>query len=133
MGADHTFNPKLDTEYLKKIADITNGGCHAAVNFTNSNQAYDATPSLLRVAGVMMIVGIPPKPITFDAMEISMRKYVIRGACNGIPQEMGACIEFSAEHNIKPHINFYKLEQIHEMMDLVHAGKAQGRVVVKFD
>jgi Zn-dependent alcohol dehydrogenase len=42
-GAKYTFNPKDDKDYVKKIMEITNGGCHAAVNYTNSKPAYDAT------------------------------------------------------------------------------------------
>jgi propanol-preferring alcohol dehydrogenase len=132
-GADHTFNPKNDKDYVKKIIEITNGGCHAAVNYTNSKPAYDSTPILLRTGGVMMIVGIPQKGVTLNALEVALGKYRVKGASNGIPQKMGPCIEFSAKHNIKPHVTFYKLEQIQEMIDTLHDGKARGRLAVKFD
>ena len=46
---------------------------------------------------------------------------------------MGPCIEFSAKHGIKPHVAFYKLDQIQEMIDIMLAGKARGRLAVKFD
>jgi Zn-dependent alcohol dehydrogenase len=35
-GADYTFNPMSDKEYVKKIIDLTGGGVQAAVNFTAS-------------------------------------------------------------------------------------------------
>lgn len=41
------------------MVEITDGGCHAAVNYTASKAAYDATPALLRAGGIMMVVGIP--------------------------------------------------------------------------
>jgi len=65
------------------------------------------------------------------------------------PNNMGECIEFSAKHNIKPHLTFFKLEELPRMMDLMvscvekrfarlvnnwqHEGKTQGRLAVKFD
>jgi len=132
-GADYTFNPKTDKDYVNKIKEITGGGCHAAVNYTNSKPAYDATPILLRTGGIMMIVGIPQKPITLNALEVALGKYRVGGASNSVPQKMGPCIEFSAKHNIKPHVTFYKLDQIQEMIDTMHDGKARGRLAVKFD
>jgi propanol-preferring alcohol dehydrogenase len=132
-GADYTFNPMTDKDYVKSIMEITNGGCHAAVNYTNSKPAYDSTPVLLRSGGIMMIVGIPQKPITLNALEVALGKFRVGGASNSIPQKMGPCIEFSAKHGIKPHVTFYKLDQIQEMIDTMLAGKARGRLAVKFD
>jgi propanol-preferring alcohol dehydrogenase len=132
-GADYTFNPMTNKDYVKSIMEITNGGCHAAVNYTNSKPAYDSTPVLLRAGGIMMIVGIPQKPITLNALEVALGKFRVGGASNSIPQKMRPCIEFSAKHGIKPHVTFYKLDQIQEMIDTMLAGKARGRLAVKFD
>ena len=132
-GAEYAFNPKDDKDYVKKIIEITNGGCHAAVNYTNSKPAYDTTPILLRAGGIMMVVGIPQKSITLNALEVALGKYRVGGASNSIPQKMAPCIDFSAKHNIKPHVTFYKLDQIQEMIDTMHAGKVRGRLAVKFD
>jgi propanol-preferring alcohol dehydrogenase len=81
----------------------------------------------------MMVVGIPQKPITLNALEVALGKYRVGGASNSIPQKMASCIDFSAKHNIKPHVTFYKLDQIQEMIDTMQAGKARGRLAVKFD
>ena len=81
----------------------------------------------------MMIVGIPQKPITLNALDVALGKFRVGAASNSIPQKMGPCIEFSAKHNIKPHVTFYQLDQIQEMIDILEAGKARGRLAVKFD
>jgi len=132
-GADYTFNPKTDKDYVQKIKEITDGGCHAAVNFTNSVQAYSATPILLRTDGIMMVVGVPQKPIQLSALEVALGKYRVGGASNSTPQEMVPCIEFSAKHNIMPHTTFFKLDQFQEMVDNMESGRARGRQAVKFD
>ena len=46
---------------------------------------------------------------------------------------MKAAIEFSAKHNIKPHMSTYKLEEVPKMIELMNAHKAQGRMGVVFD
>jgi len=133
LGAEHTFNPSTDKDYISKVKDITGGGCHAAVNFTASKRAYEATPPLLRVNGIMMVVGIPNEPLAFSALDVAMNKYRIGSGNNGTPQMMGSCIEFSAKHKIVPHVTNFKIEQIQEMIDLMHDGKARGRLAVRWD
>jgi D-arabinose 1-dehydrogenase-like Zn-dependent alcohol dehydrogenase len=46
---------------------------------------------------------------------------------------MKEAIEFSAKHNIKPHLTTYKLGEVPQMVELVQAHKAQGRMGVVFD
>ncbi|PGH23259.1 hypothetical protein AJ80_02675 [Polytolypa hystricis UAMH7299] len=133
MGADAVFNPKTDSEYASKIKALTDGGCHAAVNFTASTAAYESTPAVLRINGVMVAVGIPNSPLSFQPMDVAMGKFRIVGASNGTPQQVKPCIEFSAKHGIKPHVSYYKIDQINEMIDILHKGEARGRLAVKWD
>ena len=81
----------------------------------------------------MMIVGIPAKGVTLNALEVALGKYRVKGASNSVPQNMAACIEFSAKHGIRPHVTFHKIDQINEMIETMHAGKARGRLAVKFE
>jgi D-arabinose 1-dehydrogenase-like Zn-dependent alcohol dehydrogenase len=46
---------------------------------------------------------------------------------------MRPALEFSAKHNIKPHLTTYKLEELPKMIDLMTNHKAQGRMGVVFD
>lgn len=83
-GADHTFNSITDPDYKKKIVELTGGGVHAAVNFTSSKKSYDDCPAIVKPAeGLIMVVGIPQKPLEFKALDIALGKYRIKGASNG--------------------------------------------------
>jgi D-arabinose 1-dehydrogenase-like Zn-dependent alcohol dehydrogenase len=46
---------------------------------------------------------------------------------------MRPAIEFSAKHNIKPHMTTFKLEEVPKMIDLMNSHKAQGRMGVVFE
>jgi propanol-preferring alcohol dehydrogenase len=46
---------------------------------------------------------------------------------------MREAIEFSAKHNIKPHMTAFKLEEVPKMVELMNAHKAKGRMGVVFD
>ncbi|CAO2654171.1 Nn.00g109040.m01.CDS01 [Neocucurbitaria sp. VM-36] len=133
-GADHVFNSVADKEYQKKIMDLTGGGVHAAVNFTASKKSYDDCPAIVKPGvGMIMVVGIPQAPLQFNALDIALGRYRIKGSNNGTCYNMKAAIEFSAKHNIKPHLTSFKLEEVPKMIELMNAHKASGRMGVVFD
>lgn len=134
QGADHVFNPKTDADYVARVRDIAGGkGCHAAINFTNSAPAYAATPDVLRYNGVLMVIGIPLKPLSFTAMDISMWRLRVRGSNNGTTKRLRECLAFSHKFGIRPHVTQFKLEQFQEMLDLMESGKHKGRLGVLFE
>jgi propanol-preferring alcohol dehydrogenase len=133
QGADHVFNPKNDKDYVQQIKSITGKGCHAAINFTNSAPAYASTPDVIRYNGVLMVTGIPQKPIQFSGMDVSMLRIRVRGANNGRTDQLRDCLAFSHKHGIKPHMTTYKLDDFQNMLDTMHAGQHKGRMGVLFD
>lgn len=83
-GADYVFNSLTDTEYTKKIVELTNGGVLAAVNFTASKKSYDDCPSIVRPGqGLIMVSGIPQQPLQFNAVDLALGRYRIKGSNNG--------------------------------------------------
>ena len=46
---------------------------------------------------------------------------------------MKKCLDFSHKHGIKPSITHYKLEQFHEMLDIMRQGKQKGRMGIVFE
>ena len=133
-GASFTFNTKTDPKYLPRIKSITNGGCDAVVNYTNSKASYDNAPNVLRTNGILMVVGHPQEQLTFSSIDIALHKFRIYGASNSVPANLKECIGFAVDHNIKPHTTYYKgLESIHEMIRLMEEGKARGRLAIQFD
>jgi propanol-preferring alcohol dehydrogenase len=133
-GADHVFNPKTQPAYAHAIKKLTSGGCHAVVNYTASKASYDRAPDVLRINGILMVVGHPQQMLTFSSIDIALGKFKVMGASNSIPANLKECIDFSVEHGIKPHITYYRrLEDIYEMIELVEQGKVRGRVAIRFD
>ncbi|KAF2420965.1 GroES-like protein [Tothia fuscella] len=132
-GADYTFNTKTDKDYVEKIKEITKGGCSAVVNYTNSKVAYERAPDVLRINGILMVVGLPQEPLVFNSMFIALRKFRVMGSSNKIPKELPEFVAFSAKHKIKSKIAYYKLEDINKMIDIMREGSFSGRVAVQFD
>ncbi|QDS69627.1 hypothetical protein FKW77_008925 [Venturia effusa] len=133
-GADHVFNPLTDDDYIASILTLTNGGVKAGVNFTASKKSYDDMPQIIKPGvGTIMVVGIPLKPLEFNAMDIALGRYKVKGSNNGMSYNMRPAIEFSAKYGIKPHLTYFGLEQLPEMIEIMHSGKTRGRLAVRFD
>src|SRR4051794_21936227 len=45
------------TKTIQAIKQLTTKGCKAAINFTNSAAAYAAAPDVLRINGLLLVVG----------------------------------------------------------------------------
>jgi alcohol dehydrogenase, propanol-preferring len=155
QGAEHVFNSKTDKDYLEKIRRVTGGGVDAAVNFTAAKRAYDDMPGMVKSVhlptylsrctkikatntfarageGLIMVVGIPQQPLQFNALDIAMGRFRVKGSNNGTNYNMRPAIEFSVKHGIRPHVTHFPLEEVGKMIDLMHDGKARGRLAVRF-
>ncbi|KAH6723461.1 chaperonin 10-like protein [Leptodontidium sp. MPI-SDFR-AT-0119] len=133
LGADLVCNSMTDPVYVQKIKSATKGGCHAAIIFSAALVAYDNAPKVLRVNGLMMIVGIPPKNLSISALDVLLGRFRVKGASTGTPKTMKDPIYFSHKHNIKPHLTIFDdLEDIHEIVRLMEEGKTAGRCAVTF-
>ncbi|KAJ5339169.1 hypothetical protein N7452_005897 [Penicillium brevicompactum] len=132
LGADLTFNSATNLSYQKEIFAKTSGA-HAAVVLSASNIAYQNAPSVLRINGILMVIGIPKENLSVNALDILLGNYRIMGASSGTPQQMREPIEFSHEHGIKAHMTtFDDLGDIQKIIDLMEDGKTAGRFGIAF-
>ncbi|KAL3457228.1 chaperonin 10-like protein [Aspergillus heterothallicus] len=133
LGADATYNSSSDADYVRKLTALTGGGAHAAAVFSASNAAYADAPNVLRINGLLMVVGIPKANLSINALDILLGKYRIQGVSSGTPQRMREPIEFSHKHGIKSHLTtFDSLDDIQTIIDLAESGKTAGRLGVVF-
>lgn len=94
-GADLTLNSRSDATYLSTLKDITpdNLVASAAIVFAASNAAYASAPKTLRPGGALMIIGLPPKPIEVNAVDMMLGLYRIRSETTGPPWKLPRAIE----------------------------------------
>jgi len=132
QGADYIFNSRTNPNYVEEVNELTNGGCHATAVFSASNAAYASAPSILRVNGILMVIGITKEPLQVSTYDLAVASYRIMAESTSTPQRMGKAVEFSARHNIVPEVEFRKLEELDEMVNEMKAGQSQRRKVVVF-
>lgn len=99
-GADAVFNTMTNKNYEEEIKKLTDGkGCHAAAVYSAANAAYAGAPKVLRIGGLLMVIGIAPKPLDFiTTFDLTTGKYRIKADSTSIPQRMKKAVEFTAKH-----------------------------------
>ncbi|KAK3215821.1 hypothetical protein GRF29_8g1172329 [Pseudopithomyces chartarum] len=134
VGADAVFNSMTNKNYVEDVKKVTDGrGCHAAAVYSASNAAYAGAPDILRVGGLLMVIGIAPKPLDFiTTFDLTTGRYRIKADSTSIPQRMKKAVDFTAKHNIQPDVEFNKIEDLPRMVEDMEKGKADKRQVVVF-
>lgn len=100
LGADAVFNTMTNRNYVAEVKELTSGkGCHAAAVYSASYAAYAGAPDILRIGGLLMVIGISPKGLDFvSTLDLVLGKYRIKADSTGIPQRMKKAVEFAGKH-----------------------------------
>lgn len=132
-GADAVFNVKSNPSFTKELRKLTGlRGCHAAAVFSDSLAAYKTAQKALTFNGVLMVVGLPEKPIELPSVAISFNVLQIKGANIGNVAEAQKAVDFTAKHRIIPDVSFRSLDEMPQMYEDMKQGKAEKRMVVTF-
>ncbi|KAH6714946.1 alcohol dehydrogenase [Leptodontidium sp. 2 PMI_412] len=133
QGADAVFNSMTNKGYVKELLDLTGGGVKAAAVFSNADAAYAGAPQIIKLGGILMVVGLPHNPLQISSMDLALGKYRIKSESTGIPQRMGRAIEFTAKNHIQPEVDIRSgLEEVQSMIDTMKSGKSTMRMAVVF-
>lgn len=132
VGADAVFNSKTNPSYVEDVRKLTGKGAHAAAVFSAANAAYASAIELLRVNGLLMVIGITKGPLPVSTFDLTTGRYRIKADSTGIPQRMKKAVDFTAKHGIQPDVDFRKLEDLPQMCEEMHNGQAKRRQVVVF-
>jgi D-arabinose 1-dehydrogenase-like Zn-dependent alcohol dehydrogenase len=133
-GVEYTFNSRTDPNFIEELKKVTSGGADAVAVFTAVKAGYDVAPKTLKLGGKLVCVGCPPNDISLNALSIALGMYTVVGASNHAPPaQLREMADFTVEHAIECPMQFFKIDQIEEMIDLMQSGKMGGnRLVVQF-
>jgi propanol-preferring alcohol dehydrogenase len=132
LGADLVFNTSATAEVLQKVQDATHGGVHAAAVFSGALPAFATATQCLKLNGLLMVVGMPSKPLPVDALDLIAGRYRIKGESTGIPQRMKKAVAFTALHNIQPRVSRHSLSDVPGLFQQMKAGDLNTKAVVIF-
>lgn len=132
QGADYNFNTKTQPDFARTIMELTGGGVHAAAVYSSATVAYATATSILKIGGLLMMIGITHKPIPVSTLSIVTGRYRVKGENNGIPQRLQRAMDFSVFNEIKPEVELKPLEDLPQMVTDMKAGTATKRRAVVF-
>ena len=105
----------------------------AAAVFSNADAAYAGAPQIIKLGGVLMVVGLPHNPLKISSMDLALGKYKVKSESTSIPQRMGKAVEFTAKHNIHPEVDLRNsLEEVQNMVMAMKSGQNIKRMAVVF-
>lgn len=100
VGADAVFNSMTNKNYVEEVKKLAGGkGVHAAAVFSAANAAYAGAPNVLRIGGLLMVIGIAPKPLDFiSTFDLTTGRYRVKADSTSIPQRMKKAVDFTGKH-----------------------------------
>lgn len=94
QGAATVFNSRFNKDYVQDLKTLTNGGAHAVAVFSEADTAYAAALDVLRVNGLLMVIGFPKGNLTISPLDIIFQgRYRIKADSSGIPQRMMKAVD----------------------------------------
>lgn len=115
-------------------AQIT--GAHAVIVTAGNYAAYDLAASLLRTAGTMSCVGIPPPSSPGNGADFPVAKLIIKnlhitGNLVGSMKETLEAVDYVRRGVVKPVIDVRTWRELEGVYESMEKGDVVGRVVVK--
>ncbi len=129
LGAAHAFDAR-SPDTPKAVRAL--GGVHVAVVTSAARPAYDLAMKLLRPAGTLSVVGLPPEPLAFSALQLVGGEYRIIGSAVGTRDDLRATLDLAANGKLHCQNETRPLAQVNEVLDQMRAGRIGGRIVLEF-
>lgn len=106
------------------------GGAKAVITTVPSGKAMQPLVGGLGPDGRMVIVGVSPERLEVPAAEFLGNDKGIQGSTIGTPRDIEDCLAFGALKDVRPWIETFSLEDIHEAVRRLHAGELRFRGVL---
>jgi alcohol dehydrogenase, propanol-preferring len=127
LGAAHVFDARAP-ETPKAIRAL--GGAHVVVVTSAARAAYDLAMKCLRPAGTLSVVGLPPEPLSFGALQLVGGEYRIVGSAVGTREDLSATLALAAAGRLRCEHETQPLARVNEVLERMRAGSFTGRMVL---
>ena len=125
LGA-HAFAATRDRGTFKRLANRFD----LIIDTVSADHDYNAYLSLLRLDGVMVLVGLPDKALPVSAFALVGKRRSLAGSMVGSIGETQEMLDFCAEHGIASDIELIRVEQINEAYERMLKNDVRYRFVI---
>jgi len=125
LGAHH-FEITTDQATMQKLANSFD----FIIDTVSAAHDYNDYLPLLRTNGVMIVVGVPPKPSTVQAFNLIGGRRSLVGSLVGGIKETQEMLDYCAEHGITSDVEMISIDQVNEAYERTLAGDVHYRFVI---
>lgn len=125
LGAAH-FELTTDPDNLKKLANTFD----FIIDTVSAHHNYNDYLPLMRTNGVMILLGVPPKPSDVHAVNLIFGRRSIVGSLVGGIKETQEMLDYCAEHGITSDVEMINIDQINEAYERTLNSDVKYRFVI---
>ncbi len=125
LGADHYYATSDPTTF-----DELAGSFDVILSTVSAPLNFGAYLSLLKTAGVLVNVGAPEEPISFNLFSLLGGSKILAGSAIGGIAETQEMLDFCAEHGLGAEIELIEANQINEAYERVGNSDVRYRFVI---
>jgi uncharacterized zinc-type alcohol dehydrogenase-like protein len=126
LGAHHFVNTR-DTGALKKIA----GSFDLLLSTVSADQDFQGFVGALRPKGTLVVLGVPPSPLSLGAFSLIGGQKAIAGSPTGSPGDLHEMLDVAARHNIKAITESFAMKDCNQAIARVKKNQVRYRAVLK--
>jgi len=106
------------------------GGMHHALVTSAARAAYDAALASLRRGGTLVVVGVPPEPLSIEPMTLVGGEFRIVASAVGTRADLAAVVQLAAAGRIRCRTETHRLDEVNEVFAALRRGAIRGRAVL---
>lgn len=125
---------KQESDIPAAVMHITKYGAHGVVVTAATKAGYEMAPSLLRVHGRMVCVGLPKDPTVIagaSPLLMCLKALEVVGSVVGTKKDVEEALDFTARGLVHPILTKGDLKDLNQYCEDMIAGRLAGRAVVK--
>ena len=125
MGADACINSR-DPDAIAAVA----GQFDFIISTVNVKLDWNLYLNCLKPKGRLHFVGATLEPLDLQVFGLLVGQRQVFGSPVGSPATIAKMLEFCAQHDIRPQIETFPMEQVNEALEHLESGKARYRIVL---
>jgi uncharacterized zinc-type alcohol dehydrogenase-like protein len=125
LGAHH-FALTTEEDTTKKLA----GSFDFIIDTVSGRHDYNTYLALLRTNGVMILLGVPPRPSEVQAFQLVGGRRSLAGSLVGGLKETQEMLDYCGAHDITADVEMISMDQINEAYERTLAGDVHYRFVI---
>ena len=132
LGADFVINAAKEN-VPEKVKDMTHGrGADAIFELVGIKESMDNSMKSIAKRGRLVFIGYSPDSFTVHPIMLVITEAKVMGAVGNTLEELVESVRLVSEGKIKTIVDrTLKLDQFQEGIDMLSAGKAVGRIMLK--